>query len=214
MPNRNNESHSARKYPWTTIVIALLVIIVAAVSGVIAGNAIIRNRTAAAESARIDEYLGLGERTGLTGDVDLQVSPMSLSVQSGKLANVKLTLVNRTSRSLKMNGWLSPAPESFRNNQLPFKVKITRNGRPVRYAGNAILFPPHTKKDFFALRPGQSKQITMDVSRGAADGKWEMSAPGNYTAEIWYETYLTGKQIGVKAWTGMTNHVVVRVTVK
>ena len=70
------------------------------------------------------------------------------------------------------------------------------------------------KQDFRKLGPGRSLDITVgDLSEPARIGVWDMSSPGVYNVEIWYETYLTGRYIGVHAWTGMTNHVVVQVTV-
>lgn len=199
--------------PWTTVVLIAFVVIAAALGGIITGNWLLGRRAAAVESARLDEYVGLGARTGLTGELDLQVIPRTLSVKSRQPATVQLVLTNKSAKPMVLNAWLNPAPASFQSNQIPFKVKITKNGRPVGYAGNAVLFPAHTKKDFLTLQPGQSKQIDFDLTRTVGDGKWQMFAPGVYAAEIWYETYLTGKYIGVHAWTGMTNHVVVRVTV-
>jgi hypothetical protein len=218
--NRNRQPNTAerptrtRRIPPRTLALILLVAILAAVGGIIAGNWIFRRHAAAQESARLDEYVGLAEHTGLAGELDLQVNPVSLTVPPGKPAKVMLTLTNRTTRPMTLNGWLTPAPALYQSNQLPFKVQITKNGRPVRYTGNSVLYPPHTKKDFFVLQPGQSKQIVTDLSRGTDDGKWDMSKPGVYTAEAWYETYLTGRYIGVHAWTGMTNHVIVKIIVR
>ena len=220
LQNRNNQPNTAeqptqaRRIPPRTLVLVLLVTAIAAVGGIVAGNWIFRGRAAAQEFARLDEYVGLSERTGLTGELDLQVSPVSLTVAPGKSAKVTLTLTNRTTRPMTLNGWLTPAPALFQSNQLPFKVQITQNGKPVRYTGNLVLYPPHTKKDFFVLRPGQSRQIVTDLSRGTDGGKWDLSKPGVYTAEAWHESYLTGRYIGVHAWTGMTNHVIVKITVR
>ncbi len=188
--------------------------IIAAAAGIYAGNWIFRRHAAAQESARLDEYVGLGEHTAMTGELDLAVSPVSLTTSPGGPAKVALTLTNRTSRPLILNAWLTPAPAAFQSNQLPFKVRISMNGKPVRYTGNPVLYPPHKKKDFFTLGPGQSRQLTVDLSRGPDGGKWDISKPGVYTAEVWYETYLTGQYIGVHAWTGMTNHVITRITVR
>ena len=184
------------------------------VGGIYAGNAFSRRSATARDAARLDEYIGLGEHTAMTGELDLQVGSTTITTSSGKPAKVMLTLTNKTSRPMALNSWLAPAPETFQSNQLPIKVRITRNGKPVRFVGNSLLYPPHTKKDFFVLKPGKSKRFAVDVSRGPKEGAWDMAKPGAYTAEIWYETYLTGRYIGVHAWTGMTNHVIVKVAVR
>ncbi len=54
----------------------------------------------------------------------------------------------------------------------------------------------------------------IDLLNPGNRGSWEMSAPGTYEIAVRYETYLSGKWIGVKAWTGMTSPVVVSVRVQ
>jgi len=188
-------------------------LVVTAVLGILAGNWWINKHASSDKFISMDEYVGLGQRTGLTGDVELLVQPISLTVESGQPVNVNLTLINRTKKTLIMNGWLDSTPSEFKNNQFPIKVICSRNGRGVPYRGNVMLLPPHKKKDFFKLRPGEQKIITADLSRGPGDGRWDIASPGMYTFEVWYETYLTGRYIGVNAWTGMTNHAIVQVTV-
>ena len=192
----------------------LLVVVVAGVVGILAGDWLADTRAALEERRRVDEYLGLGEHTGLAGEVELLVDPMSTTVRAGEPVKVSLILKNKGDRTVTLNGWLAPAPADFESNQLPFKTIVSKSERKVAYHGNAILYPPHTKKDVFALPPGESKTIAMDVSRCADGGRWDMSSPGVYVVELWYETYLTGRYLGVNAWTGMTNHVIVRVTVE
>lgn len=194
--------------------LALLVMILAAVAGIRTGNWIVHRRAVAEEARRVDEYVGLGERTGLTGELELQVEPRSMTVAAGQPIKIEIALINRTPKTIRLNSWLSQAPAEFRSNQLPFKVIVTKAGKPVAFQGNIPLFPPHTKRDFRELGPGQSLPIEVaDLSKSVKIGKWDMSSPGVYRVEIWYETYLTGRYIGVQAWTGMTNHVVVQVTV-
>ncbi|HUV05120.1 MAG TPA: hypothetical protein VMX94_08430 [Armatimonadota bacterium] len=200
-----------RVYKYGLILLAFLA---AGVGGVWTGNWLADRRAALEDKIRMDEYLGLGTRTGLTTDVGLLVDPLSLAVRPSREVKVNLTLVNRGRRTVKLNGWFTPAPAYFESNQLPFKVIVTRDGRSVPYRGNAALFPPHTKKDFVTLRPGERRLIPVDLSRGPGNGRWDLSAPGDYTLEVWYETYLTGRCVGVEALTGMTNHVIVKVTVR
>jgi hypothetical protein len=195
--------------------LALLVIVVAAVAGIRAGNWIVHRRAVADEARRVDEYVGLGERTGLTGELELQVEPRSVTIAAGQPIKIELTLINKTPKPMMLNSWFSEAPAEFRSNQVPFKVIVTKAGKTVAFRGNIPLFPPHEKRDFRRFGPGKSLAITVaDLSRPARIGTWDMSTPGVYSIEIWYETYLTGRHIGVNAWTGMTNHVVVQVTVK
>jgi len=194
--------------------LALLVMIVAAVTGIRTGNWIVHRRAVADEARRVDEYVGLGERTGLTGELELQVEPRSMTIAAGQPIKIELTLINKTPKTILLNSWFWEAPAEFRSNQLPFKVIVTRSGKTVGFRGNVPLFPPHTKRDFRELGPGQSLPIEVaDLSKTPRIGTWDMSSPGVYRVEIWYETYLTGRYIGVHAWTGMTNHVVVQVTV-
>ena len=197
--------------------LVLLVLVIAAAAGVFFGNRCAdrwaQRRAATERLRRMDESVGLGPRTGLTGELELQVSSVKLAVYPGRPINIRLTLTNRTSKPMILNGWLTPAPVGLDSNQLPFKLVVSRAGQKVAFRGNAVLFPPHAKKDFFKLDPGQSREIPMELPRCPGIGGWDMSAPGDYSIEIWYETYLTGKYVGVDAWTGMTNHVVVQVTV-
>ena len=188
-------------------------LIVTAVLGVMAGNWWADRHASSDKLIRMDEYVGLGPRTGLTGEVELLVQPTSLMIESGQPVNINLTLINRTKKTLVMNGWLVPTPSEFKNNQFPIKIVCSQNRRGVPYRGNITLLPPHKKKDFFNLQPGERKTVTFDLSRGPGDGRWDAAAPGVYTFEVWYETYLTGRYIGVDAWTGMTNHAIVLVTV-
>lgn len=192
------------------VYIMLLVAIVAGVSGLLVGSKLFDAGSSNKEMQRVDEILGLGDRTGFVGDLGLSVEPLKLSVNSGDPLRVKLVLVNNGRKPVLLNGWLIPVDAGFDNNQYPLKVKILRNGRPVTVSGNELVAPPHRKNDFFRLNPGKKKTVTLDLSK---DGKWRIETPGDYTVEIWYESYLTGKYSGVKAWTGMTNHVVVRTTV-
>lgn len=162
----------------------------------------------------MDEYTGLGDRTGIAGDLALFVQPMRLSIKPGQPVKVRLVLTNKGKRPMFLSKRLSPAPAAYESNQLPLKVTVTRNGLPVEYRGDPVLYPPHTKRDFFRLDPGRSRHLTVDLSAGPQGGRWDMSAPGEYVVEAWYETYLTGRYIGVNAWTGMSNHVVLQVTVR
>lgn len=197
----------------TVIWIMVVVAAIAGIAGVMAGNWLTNRRAVSEKGRQVDEFLGLGERTGLTGDLDLLATPLNLTIHPGEPIKVKLTLINKTTAPMTLNGWLTPAPADFRSNQLPFKVAVHQNNRKVRYIGDPILFPPHKKKDFFTLLPKETKVISPDLSLGAGGGKWNLSTHGVYTFEVWYETYLTGRYVGVHAWTGMTNHVVVHVTV-
>ena len=213
---KQRERHSWRGHRVYKYVLVLLALIAAGAGGVWTGNRLADRRASLEDEIRMDEYLGLGTRTGLTTEVALLVDPLSLTVRPGRQVKVNLTLVNRSRRKVKLNGWLTPAPADFESNQLPFKVIVTREGSRVGYRGNAVLFPPHTKKDFFTLRPGGRRVIPVDLSRGPNNGRWDMSATGDYTFEVWYESYLTGRYVGVRhgGLTGMTNHVIVKVTVR
>ena len=199
--------------PLIYIVIAILLVAVG-IGGLKVGSWLSRRNAVQSEGRRVDEYEGLGERTGLTGEVTLLVSPMSLAVQSGDRFSLNLTLTNKTSKTLLLNDWFTPQPAKFDSNQSPIKMVVRRSGREVEFFGQPTLLPPHTRKDFIALKPGHSTTFPVEVSAAGRGGRWDMAEPGNYSVEIWYETYLSGKYIGVKAWNGMTNHVVVQVTVR
>ena len=212
----HGESDSRCRYYRLGLI--LLVLVIAGFAGVWAGNKLADKRAVANkqnnEARRLDENLGLGQRTGLTGDLDLKAAPIKLTVDSGKPVKVVLTLTNKTRKLLMLNDWFTPAPADFKSNQLPFKVIVSKSGHKVPFLGNIALFPPHAKKDFLRLNAGKSKMITVELSNYHGIGRWDMTASGNYTIELWYETYLTGKYVGVNAWTGMTNHVILQVTVR
>lgn len=209
--NANNTSGERRPLRWHAVI--LLTLMAAGVCGVLAGNWWADRRAAYEEGRRVDEHLGLGTRTGLTGDLALEVEPVSLRTVSGGEVKVTLTLRNTGRKPLVLSSWLTPAPRDFSGNQLPLKVAVTRDGHRVAYQGQAVLHPPHEKKDFITLRPGERKSISVDLSRGPDNGRWDTSVPGNYSYEVWYETYLSGRYVGVNAWTGMTNHVIVKAAV-
>ena len=207
------ERAGKRHNPLIFVLIAILLVAVG-IGGVLVGNWLSRRNAVREEGRRVDEYEGLGDRTGLTGEVTLLVNPISLTVESGDKFSVSLTLTNKTSRTLLLNDWFTPAPAKFRSNQLPIKMVVRKSGKEVQFFGQPKLFPLHTKKDFMALEPGASKTFSIEVTTSGGAGRWDMAQPGVYTVEIWYETYLSGKYIGVKVWNGMTNHVVVQVTVR
>lgn len=207
----NGSPEHGRK--WVRLIAVLTVLAVGALGGVWTGNWWTNSRPDRSRLCQRDEYVGLGPRTGLTGNVTLSVQPINISVKAGEPVNVSLTLANRGRKPVLLNSWFTPMPAVFKSNQLPIKVRVTRNGEPVAYRGNAVLFPLHTKRDFIKLRPGEERDIRVDISRGPDGGRWDVSIPGQYKFEIWYETYLTGRYIGVKAWTGMTNHVIVNALV-
>lgn len=204
------------KNKWN-IALILLVVITAGIGGVFTGDWMYsRNQKVVMKQQRLDESLGLAERTGITGDLALQVKPINLTVKSGDPLRVNLTLINKSKQSMMLNEWFTPAPASYDNNQIPFKQIVKSLNKPMRYVGytgNIVLFPPHAKKDFMQLAAGQTHSFDVDLAKGPNDGRWNISAPGKYSIELWYETYLTGKYSGVNAWTGMTNHVIVKVTV-
>lgn len=202
-----------RKQPRDSILAVVLVLVVAIIAGIMVGNWISWKRSSQDRLAVLDEYNGLGPRTGLTGDVSLTVTPVSMTIHYGEPVKVELVLTNRTNRTLLLNGWLTPIPATLGNNQYPIRVMVSTHGSSVQYTGNAILSPPHKAKDFFSLAPGASRKISVDLSLGAGGGRWNIGSPGVYHFDVWYQTYLTGRYIGVKAWTGMTNHVVVTATV-
>lgn len=192
------------------IYIMLLVAVVAGASGLLVGSRLFDAGSSNKEMQRVDEILGLGERTGLVGDLGLSVEPKQTAVNSGSPLRIKLTLVNNGRKPVLLNGWLTPVDAGFDNNQYPLKMRVLRAGQPVTVSGNELVAPPHRRSDFFKLKPGKKEIVTLDLSKG---DKWGMETPGEYTVEIWYESYLTGKYSGVNAWTGMTNHVVAHATV-
>lgn len=202
-----------RHLPGPAKLVVATILLIGAIGGIVVGMLLSRPDAKEEKLRRIDEYTGLGERTGLTGDLALTVDPVSLKVVPGRPIRVRLTLENRTFRTLVLNGWLSPAPADLNISQLPFKVRVTAGGRPVPFLGSPVLYPPHEKKDFFKLRPGERKTISVDLAGYPGIGRWDLSAPGDYIFEVWHETYLTGRYIGVQAWTGSTNHVLVQATI-
>jgi len=211
--NSESTGNGRRWPPGPRFALILAILAFAGVAGVLVGNSLAGRDSVRDEAGRIDEYQGLGERTGLTGELALAVEPMSLAVQTGQPITVNLNLTNTTRKKMILNGWLTPVPAELNSNQMPIQVQVSREGRKVGFQGNSILLPPHTEDDFFVLEPGKSKVVQVDLSR-TASGVWNVREPGDYAFEVWYETYLTGKYVGVKAWTGMTNHVVVQVRVQ
>lgn len=198
--------------------LAAAVIVIAAVAGLLAGNWVSARMDARAREqgklAEIDEYQGLAQRFGITGDLTLQVEPASQTVLPGAPIKLTVRLTNRSKRRLMLNSWIEPYPAMLGSNQLPLKVDIRLRRQPVSYHGDSVIRSLHKKKDFVALRPGESKSTVIDLMKPTSGrGRWDMSAPGTYEVALWYETYLSGKWAGVNAWTGMTNPYVVQVTV-
>lgn len=200
------------KNKWN-ITLLLLVAAVAVIGGVLTDKWISGRQPDPLKQRRLDESLGLAERTGITGDLALQVHPVNLTVKSGDPIKVTLTLINNSRRDMTLNRWLTPAPTAFESNQLPMKQVVKMADRPVGYRGNIVLYPSHEREDFMRLESGKTHSFEADLTKGPENGRWNISTPGKYSIELWYETYLTGKYSGVHAWTGMTNHVIVRVTV-
>ena len=207
-------THAEKRHNPLVFVLIAVILLAAGVGGILVGNRLSNRSAIQEEGRRVDEYEGLGERTGLTGEVTLLVRPTSVTTESGDRFSVSLTLTNKTSGALLLNDWLTPAPAEFNSNQLPIKMIVSRSGHKVEFLGQPRLLPPHTRRDFIALKPGESKTFSVEVTTSGGMGRWEMAEPGDYSVEMWYETYLSGKYIGVKAWNGMTNHVIVKVAVR
>jgi hypothetical protein len=191
---------------------------ITAVAGLLAGNWVSARMDAHAREqeklAEIDEYQGLAQRSGITGDLALHVEPASQTVLLGAPINLTVRLTNRSKRRLMLNSWIEPYPAMLGSNQLPLKVDIRLQRQAVSYHGDSVILPLHKKSDFAPLNSGKSKSVVIDLMKPASGrGRWDMSAPGTYEVALWYETYLSGKWAGVNAWTGMTNPYVVQVTV-
>ncbi len=195
-----------------------MIVVIAAAAGLLVGNRVSTRMEQRAEEreklAHVDEYQGLAQRSGITGELLLDVQPPSQTVTPGSPIELTVKLTNRSKRRMMLNSWIEPYPALLTSNQLPLKIDIRYKRQRITYHGDAVLRPLHEKKDFLPLRPGESKSTVIDLSKPAGRGRWDMSAPGTYEVAVWYETYLSGKWIGVKAWTGMSNPVVVLVTVK
>ena len=200
------------KNKWNMALI-LSVIVAAILGGVYTERWISKRQPDPLKQQRLDETLGLAERTGITGDLALQVRPVNLTVKSGDPIKVRFTLINNSKQDMTLNGWLIPAPASYENNQLPMKQIVKRSNQLVGYRGNIVLFPSHERKDFMQLAARKTYTFDANLSKGPDDGRWNISTPGKYSIELWYATYLTGRYSRVRAWTGMTNHVIVKVTV-
>jgi hypothetical protein len=198
---------------WRKIALAVLLLVLAASAGVVTGSWIAGRAPNSKDLGQLDENVGLAPRTGLTGVLKLAVDPITFQVESGKPIRLRLKLVNSGTQQLALNKWFTPVPAELHSNQFPFKVIVTRDGQPMHYYGALAIPPPHKQDDFLTLSPGQAMDLDMDIYQGANRRGWDMSVPGDYKVEVWYETYLTGKYVGVNAWTGMTNHVVAQVTV-
>ncbi|MBP6963370.1 MAG: hypothetical protein KBC96_03080 [Armatimonadetes bacterium] len=194
-----------------------VVVLVAAVAGWLASLWVSARLDAGADERRrmaeVDEYEGLGERSGIKNDLVLDVRPAAQSVASGAPIGLTVLLTNRGSRSIMLSSWVEPYPAILASNQLPLKVDIKRGGERTTYHGDAAVMPLHRKGDFLSVRPGETKSFAVEINKPGARGRWDMSAPGTYEIALWYETYLSGKYAGVRAWTGMTNPVVVTATV-
>lgn len=207
------ESDGRQRSRRILIFLIVLMFLAASIGGILTGKWLVGKRSAADRYRLIDEYQGLGERTGLTGELGLSVNPVRLNAYVNQPIMVELILTNNSKKNMTLNGWLTPAPASFNSNQLPLKVLVTKNGRNVGFHGNMVLFPPHEKDDFFTLGPGERKSIHTNLLLGPGNGKWDVSVPGVYNMEIWYESYLTRIYAGSDAWTGMSNHVIVQAIV-
>jgi hypothetical protein len=206
---------SSGKKPFALVA---AVIVVAAVAGLLAGVLICRRLDVRAgeneKFAQIDEYQGLAQRSGITGDLTLDVEPASQTVRPGAPLRLTVRLTNRSKRVLTLNSWIEPYPAMLGSNQLPLKVDIRLRREPVTYHGDSVILPLHTRNDFLTLRPGESKSTVIDITKPASGrGRWDLSTHGTYEIAFWYETYLSGKWIDVNAWTGMTNPYVVQVVV-
>ncbi len=197
----------------SNLALLAIVIVIACIAGIYTGNSLSNRYNESLKQRDIDEIIGLGERTGMSGDLALQVNPVNIKVKAGDPINIELALKNNTKKSIKLNNRLIPAPAYYKSNQLPIKQIVKLNGKQIAYKGNIVIYSPQTKKDFITLKPGETYKTTIDVRYGPEKGFWNMLTPGVYTIELWYETYLTGKYIGIKAWTGMTNHVVIKATI-
>jgi hypothetical protein len=190
--------------------IVLPILLLAVFAGIYTGNRLSDRLSAKNNQLYVDEYTGLGARTGLTGELKLSVTPMKLSARLGEPAQVEITITNRGKKSIRLNGWMKPLPSSFNSNQFPVRVLMKYEGRPMEHKGSLKVMPAHLKKDFLTLKPYESHSFTVDLTKLG----WNLSKPGAYSAEFWYETYLSGRYAGVKAWTGMTNHAIVQLTVR
>jgi len=210
----NSRSSADNRRGRIRAIIFLIVLAFGAAAGYMTGNWLANNRKSAEDLARLDESVGIGKRTGIPGSVTASVSQTRMSVNSGSPVTIKLTLTNKGNEPTVLNKWFDPTPAAFHSNQFPIKVIVRLNGRDVDYRSTLEVMPPHTKNDFITLAPSQSIDVPLMIYPGRTGGGWNMAAPGSYTVEIWYETYLSGKYVGVNAWTGMTNHVVVNVEVQ
>jgi hypothetical protein len=199
-----------RKFAGRWLYIALPIFLLAAFAGIYTGNRLSDRISAKNDQVYIDEYTGLGARTGLTGELELAVNPVKISTHKGQPARVEITITNSSRKNILLNGWLKPMPANFNSNQFPVKVSIKRAGKPMERKGSLDIMPAHAKKDFITLRPGESRSFTVDLTGFG----FNLSKPGLYSAEFWYETYLSGRYAGVKAWTGMTNHAIVQLIVR
>lgn len=205
---------AARKRRYGLVAVAVAV---AAGMGLLAGNwagdRLDRHASERERLAQVDEYQGLAQRVGITGEVVLDVHPASQTIAPGTPAVLTVRLTNRSRKRIFLNSWVEPYPALLASNQLPLKVDIRLNRERISYHGDAVVRALHEKEDFVALRPGESRTVTIDLAKPAGRGRWDMSTPGVYEVALWYETYLSGKWVGVNAWTGMTNPVVVQVVI-
>lgn len=162
----------------------------------------------------IDEYQGLAPRTDRSDQLFLSIEPSSAVVRVGQPIVLKVRITNKGSKPLVLNSWLEPYPACFKSNQFPLKVSVVRDGQELACRGNAELRPFHTKKDFFDLKPGESREVRFDLTSRKRSFVWDFARPGNYRVSVWYESYLTGRPIGVRAFTGKSNTATVNILVE
>ena len=69
---------------WARLGLILLALVIVGIGGVLTGGRLADRRAALDEERRLDEHVGLGERTGMTGDLALSVRPLNLIVRQGQ----------------------------------------------------------------------------------------------------------------------------------
>lgn len=195
------------------LILALAITVTALLLGSRVGEWFSDRRMNYESENRVDEYVGLGKRTGLTGQLTLDVTPREITVKSGDPIKVDVTFKNNSPNDILLSKELAPVPSYWDSSQFPLKLKITRNGKEITHSGNIVLLAEQDRNDFFTISGKQNKTVEVDLSQGPKGGKWNNTRPGTYRYEIWYETYRSGRAIGIKAWTGMTNHAVINVEV-
>jgi peptidyl-Lys metalloendopeptidase len=97
------------------------------------------------------------------------------------MGTVEFKVTNSSNQTMKIPSWQLPSTGTLDTNLF----QVTRNGKAVAYTGPMIKRAAPTEADYIVLRPGESRVVSVDLSRA-----YDLSASGQYTVQ--FRTYLQG----------------------